>query len=136
MAMQTEIYVTVDQKVLTKKDLVEIYEKFSPQLFAYAFRLLGDSQVAEDCVSETFSRFLKVIQEALHLRENLKAYLYRISHNWIMDYYRKGHPEQGEIKRLNSFTVDQTTLKENQPGRLSRKRSEKHCSIYRRINAR
>jgi RNA polymerase sigma-70 factor, ECF subfamily len=104
MAMQTEIYVTVDQKVLTKKDLVEIYEKFSPQLFAYAFRLLGDSQVAEDCVSETFSRFLKVIHRGAAPTKNLKAYLYRIAHNWIMDYYRKGHPEQGEevIEQLHS----------------------------------
>jgi RNA polymerase sigma-70 factor (ECF subfamily) len=104
MAMQTDIYVNVDQKVLTKKDLVEIYEKISPQLFAYAFRLLGDSQLAEDCVSETFSRFLKVIQRGAAPTENLKAYLYRISHNWIMDYYRKRHPEQGEeaLEQLHS----------------------------------
>jgi RNA polymerase sigma-70 factor (ECF subfamily) len=96
MVMQTDIYVNVNQKVLTKKDLVDIYEAFSPRLFAYAFRLLGDSQLAEDCVSETFSRFLKVIQRGATPTKNLKAYLYRISHNWIMDYYRKGHTEQGE----------------------------------------
>ncbi|MBW6466104.1 MAG: sigma-70 family RNA polymerase sigma factor [Brevefilum sp.] len=102
--MQTDIYVNIDQKVLTKKDLVNIYEAFSPRLFAYAFRLLGDSQLAEDCVSETFSRFLKVIQRGAAPSENLKAYLYRIAHNWIMDYYRKWHPEQGDdaLEQLHS----------------------------------
>ena len=96
--METDIYIEADQDILTKKDLVDAYEQLSPQLFAYAFRLLGDSQLAEDCVSETFSRLLKVIEKGLSPMENLKAYLYRIAHNWIMDYYRTLQPETAEIE--------------------------------------
>ncbi|MDW7755959.1 MAG: sigma-70 family RNA polymerase sigma factor [Brevefilum sp.] len=97
--MEMDIYIEeVNQRQLTKKDLVEIYEQFSPRLFAYAFRLLGDSQLAEDCVSETFSRFLKVIQRGVGPNDNLKAYLYRISHNWIMDHYRNRIPEQDDVE--------------------------------------
>jgi RNA polymerase sigma-70 factor (ECF subfamily) len=69
--------------------LAEIYDCYSPGLYAYAMRLLGDACLAEDCVSETFSRFLK----ALHARQgpetHLQAYLYRIAHNWITDHYRR-----------------------------------------------
>jgi RNA polymerase sigma-70 factor (ECF subfamily) len=97
--MEMDIYIEeVNQRQLTKSDLVEIYQEFSPRLFAYAYRLLGDSQLAEDCVSETFSRFLKVIQRGVGPNDNLKAYLYRISHNWIMDHYRNRVPEQENLE--------------------------------------
>jgi len=33
-------------------------------------------------------RFLKVIREGKLTDANYKAYLYRIAHNWIIDYYR------------------------------------------------
>lgn len=88
----------INQAELTKKDLVDIYEEYSPRLFAYAFRLLGESNLAEDCVSETFSRFLQAIKRGGGPVDNLKAYLYRISHNWIMDYYNNRIPEQTNVK--------------------------------------
>jgi RNA polymerase sigma-70 factor (ECF subfamily) len=82
---------------ITRKDLVEIYETYSPQIFKYSVRLLGDKDLAEDCVSETFSRFLKTIQRGVGPNDNLRAYLYKIAHNWIMDYYRQRKPVQTDI---------------------------------------
>lgn len=74
---------------LNTKALAEIYDIFSPGIYRYAMRLLGDETIAEDCVSETFARFLKSLQERRGPRDNLQAYLYRIAHNWIVDHYRK-----------------------------------------------
>ena len=74
-------------KTLDKQDLVDIYERYSPELFRYASRLLDDSDLAEDCVSETFSRFLQSIRGGSQ-PENVRAYLYRAAHNWIIDRYR------------------------------------------------
>ena len=37
--------------------LAAIYDLHSPGLFRYAMRRLGDVSLAEDCLSETFSRF-------------------------------------------------------------------------------
>ena len=74
---------------LNTKALAEIYDTFSPGIYRYAMRLLGDVTLAEDCVSETFARFLKSLQERRGPRDNLQAYLYRIAHNWIVDHYRK-----------------------------------------------
>jgi len=74
---------------LNTKALAEIYDTFSPGIYRYAMRLLGDMTLAEDCVADTFSRFLKSLQERRGPRDHLQAYLYRIAHNWIVDLYRK-----------------------------------------------
>lgn len=95
--MKQDTFAKVDQEILSKQDLIEIYEEYSPRLFRYAFRLLEDSHTAEDCVSETFSRFLQGIQRGVRPKDNLKGYLYRIAHNWIMDYFRHRVPADSPI---------------------------------------
>lgn len=90
-------------KTLDKQDLVEIYERFSPELFRYASRLLDDSDLAEDCVSETFSRFLQSIRGGSQ-PENARAYLYRAAHNWIIDRYR--HQPQPELALDDELRAD------------------------------
>ncbi len=72
--------------------LGEIYDRFSPGLYRYAMRLLGNSELAEDCVAETFSRFLQALQKGGGPRRHLQAYLYRVAHNWITDHYRRKEP--------------------------------------------
>lgn len=69
--------------------LAEIYDSYSPKLYAYALRLLGDPNQAEDCVAETFQRLLNAFRDGKGPQQNLKPYLYRVAHNWIMDQYRR-----------------------------------------------
>jgi RNA polymerase sigma-70 factor (ECF subfamily) len=73
--------------------LAEIYDSYSTGLYGYALRLIGDPNLAEDCVAETFTRFLNALRGGKGPRDYLKAYLYRIAHNWITDYYRRHPPE-------------------------------------------
>ncbi len=73
--------------------LTEIYDELSPGIYRYAYRLLGDQNLAEDCVSETFHRFLTKLTERKGPNQYLRAYLYRIAHNWITDFYRRPLPE-------------------------------------------
>ncbi len=70
--------------------LSEIYDCYSPAIYRYALRLLGDADKAEECTAETFSRFLLALKNAGGPNDFLQAYLYRIAHNWITDFYR-GH---------------------------------------------
>jgi RNA polymerase sigma-70 factor (ECF subfamily) len=72
--------------------LEEIYDTFSPGIYRYAFRLLGDSELAKECMAETFSRFLVALKRESGPENYLQAYLYRIAHNWITDFYRKKDP--------------------------------------------
>jgi RNA polymerase sigma-70 factor, ECF subfamily len=69
--------------------LAEIYDLYSPGLYRYAVRLLNNQDLAEDCVAETFSRFLNALRNQGGPKTYLKAYLYRIAHNWITDLYRR-----------------------------------------------
>ena len=73
-----------------ERALSEVYDAYSPGLYRYAWRLLGDEDMAEDCVAETFSRLLNALERGNGPRQHLKAYLYRVAHNWITDYYRRG----------------------------------------------
>jgi RNA polymerase sigma-70 factor (ECF subfamily) len=77
--------------------LAEIYDRYSPGLFVYALRQLGDEYQAEDCVAETFSRFLKAIRSGKGPGEYLQAYLYRIAQNWITDSFRRSPPPMLEL---------------------------------------
>jgi RNA polymerase sigma-70 factor (ECF subfamily) len=72
--------------------LGEIYDFYSPGLVRYATRLLGQSDLAEECVAETFSRFLKALHNGGGPKDFLQAYLYQVAHHWITDYYRRQPP--------------------------------------------
>jgi RNA polymerase sigma-70 factor (ECF subfamily) len=72
--------------------LAEIYDRWSPAIYRYAIRLLGEAGLAEECVADTFSRFLTALKHGDGPRDYLQAYLYRIAHNWITDHYRRSLP--------------------------------------------
>jgi RNA polymerase sigma-70 factor (ECF subfamily) len=74
---------------LEGKALAEIYDKHSLELYNYSYRQLGNPIQAEECVAETFKRFLEALAQQKGPREHLRAYLYRIAHNWITDQYRR-----------------------------------------------
>lgn len=94
MSVNINTMLAAKQESLTKQDLIDIYEKHSPGIYRYAVRLLGDSATAEDCVSETFSRFLNAIRRGGGPKDNTRAYLYRVAHNWVTDYYRRQPPPE------------------------------------------
>jgi len=72
-----------------EQSLTEVYDRYSPEIYRYAARLLGELDLAEECVAETFSRFLLALKNGGGPRQFLRAYLYRIAHNWVTDYYRR-----------------------------------------------
>jgi RNA polymerase sigma-70 factor (ECF subfamily) len=89
------------QEVLTEPDLLqraqrfegkalaEIYDTYSPELYNYAYRQLGNPTQAEECVAETYKRLLEALSKRKGPRDHIRAYLYRIAHNWITDQYRR-----------------------------------------------
>ena len=68
--------------------LTVIYDRYKNGIYTYSLRLLGEPDLAEECVAETFSRFLRALYKGLGPKDHLQAYLYRIAHNWIADNYR------------------------------------------------
>ena len=77
--------------------LTEIYDALSPELYRYAYRLLGHRQAAEDTLAETFLRFLRILHSGGGPTLHVRAYLYRILHNLAMDSHRRGVPGQDDL---------------------------------------
>lgn len=80
-----------------KQALTEIYDRYREEIFRYAYRFLADRDLAEDCVADTFYRFLIAVRGGTPF-ENIRAYLYRIAHNWITDYCRRQLPVNLSLK--------------------------------------
>jgi RNA polymerase sigma-70 factor, ECF subfamily len=97
--------------------LAEIYDTFNSGLYAYGWRLLGDAGLAEECVAETFTRFLDALRRGKGPHNHLQAYLYRIAHNWITDYYRRPQPPCEPLEE-DLFSKDAECLEDQVTGRL------------------
>lgn len=76
-------------KKLQPDALAEVYDTYSQSIYAFALRLSGDVELAEECVAETFFRLLKALQNGSGPAEDVRPYLYQIAHNWITDYFRQ-----------------------------------------------
>ena len=68
---------------------IEAYDLFAPKLYRHALFRTSSPEVAEDISSETFTRAWEVIREKAKEIRHLKAFLYRIADNLIIDHYRK-----------------------------------------------
>ncbi|MBP1692745.1 MAG: polymerase sigma-70 factor, subfamily [Chloroflexi bacterium] len=90
--MADDLYLITRAKRFDSQALAEIYDRFSPGIYRYALRLLGDQEMARECMAETFQRFLAALQRGAGPNDYLQAYLYRIAHNWITDTYRRRTP--------------------------------------------
>nr|MBI9044737.1 sigma-70 family RNA polymerase sigma factor [Anaerolineaceae bacterium] len=88
--------------------LSEIYDRYSPELYRYAYRLCGDEATAEDCVSESFNRLLVQLQKNKGPQEHLRAYLYRTAHNWMTDLFRKNAVPLQELSDEIQIVSQQT----------------------------
>jgi RNA polymerase sigma-70 factor, ECF subfamily len=104
---------------LDENALAEIYDRYSDELYRYAMRFLNDVQMAEDCVMDTFSRFLKALHRGGGPDNYVRAYLYRIAHNWITDHYRRRTPHE------ESLILATQQASEHDPSKVVQDRQER-----------
>ena len=94
-------------RTFEQEALGEIYDLYSDALYAYAFKHVGNTQLAEDLVAETFQRFLYALKSGGGPTDHLQAYLYRIIHNLITDTYRREPPPPLELQEDRIAEEDQ-----------------------------
>jgi RNA polymerase sigma-70 factor (ECF subfamily) len=71
--------------------LGELYDQYAPRIYAYIYRRVGNAHLAEDLTGDVFVRVLQAIQSERFWHTSFQAWLYRIAHNLVVDYYRR-HP--------------------------------------------
>lgn len=64
------------------------YEEYADSLFRYSYFKLSDREKAKDIVQDTFIKFWEYLAADGEV-QNVKAFLYKIATNSIIDHYRK-----------------------------------------------
>lgn len=113
--MTSEKVLLKSARILDEYTLAQIYDLYSDELYRYAMRRLGDSHLAEECVADTFCRFLQALRQKRGPRDYLRAYLYRIAHNWVVDHYRT-RPDLSQLDE--NYPGSGATLEEKTTQRL------------------
>ncbi len=65
-----------------------LLEQYANRLYNYAFYRCGDHHLAEDIVSETFTRIIEKIDTYEQREVPFKAWVYRIAHNQLANHLR------------------------------------------------
>jgi RNA polymerase sigma-70 factor (ECF subfamily) len=65
-----------------------VYAEFSEPLYRFCLRKISDCELAKDLLQETFFRAWRHVSEGKEIM-NMKAFLYKILGNLIIDQYRK-----------------------------------------------
>lgn len=103
--------------------LEELVERWYPRVYAYACRMTGGGQDAQDVTQETFLAVVRSVEGFLPWRA-FQSWLFAIAHNKCMDFFRlRGHavdaPEELEKARapeihdrlLDAMVVEQAVAR-------------------------
>jgi len=77
--------------------LGELYDRYAPRVYAYVYRRTGDAQLAEDLIGDVFVRVVQALRAEQVWHTSFQAWLYRIAHNLVVDYYRRRAPIELEL---------------------------------------
>lgn len=98
----------------------QLLKKYSDKVFAYIIRTVKNEDVANDIFQDTFVKAILTIKKGRYT-ENGKfpAWITRIAHNLIIDYYRQTKAENlqsssiSEVDVLNRKELSEATIEED-----------------------
>lgn len=68
----------------------DLYERYRPSIYGFAFRRLGDPHRAEDVTSQVFLRALRGLPA--YRSGSFRGWLFQIARNTVVDSYRRDRP--------------------------------------------
>jgi RNA polymerase sigma-70 factor (ECF subfamily) len=80
--------------------IAELYDHYAPLIYSYLYRRVNDAQLAEDLTSDVFVRVLQALQSEQFWHTSFRAWLYRIAHNQVIDYYRQQTRQQAQMTQF------------------------------------
>lgn len=100
---------------LDRNTIGAIYDDYHQPVYSYIYRRVGDIEAARDLTAEVFRRFLQALHNGTGPSENLRAWLYRVAHNIVIDHYRRQQNQQHYPLEVNWMGV------EGDPGLMAEK---------------
>jgi RNA polymerase sigma-70 factor (family 1) len=111
--LETETYLLTKLKESDIGSFEQIFDLFYQKLYAFVFRYLKSKEDSEEIVQDVF---IQIWENRLNLNENLsfKSYLFTITKNRIIDYFRKKKVESLYKNYVQNFVemVHDGTYKE------------------------
>jgi|SRR3989344_533818 len=95
------------------EEFMKAYEKYSDAIFRYCYFRVYDRERAKDLVQETFMKTWDYIAQGNDIG-NIRAFLYRVARNIIIDYTRKKKEDSLEALQESGFNpgLDERANKE------------------------
>lgn len=95
--------------MLTENYISDIYDKHAKELLVYAYSFVYSQETAEDIVHDTFVKLIQHSQAHSVSKDNMRALLYKITHNLCIDYLRRykkidSRPISNESSGHDDFT--------------------------------
>ena len=92
---------------MTGQEFDKYFRKLYLPLGMYALRIIGDSQISEDLVSDAFTKVWQKIGEGIEIN-NFRAYMYQSVRNECLTFLRNKKDFIGleEIPDINEETID------------------------------
>lgn len=80
------------------------YDEVADPLFRYCYFRVGDRERAKDLVQESFAKTWQYLCQGNHI-DNLKAFLFRVARNAIIDYSRRKKETSLDLMMETGFDV-------------------------------
>jgi RNA polymerase sigma-70 factor, ECF subfamily len=87
------------------KEFIAAYDEHADAVFRYCFFKLSNRELAKDMVQDTFIKTWQYLGEGKPIG-NLKAFLYKVAHNLIIDEYRRQKASSLDSLREAGFDVE------------------------------
>jgi len=97
-------------RLRTKRDedaFGRIYDRYIERIYRFVLLKLPSKEAAQDVTSEAFLRLWQYVQEEKGIT-NVRALLYRIARNLVVDYYRASS-RTISIEQIVTFSLDVTS---------------------------
>lgn len=79
---------------LDHDELSVVYDDYHPLVYKYIYRRVGNIEVARDLTAEVFSRLLEAVHKGTGPSVSIRAWLFRVAHNIVIDHYRRRNSNQ------------------------------------------
>lgn len=104
-SMETDLKLLNAARRRNTDAFVRIFDMYAHALYYYALRLGCDPAMADNIVGDVFAKLLEHISAGMGPKANLRSYLYKSTHNLIIDQVRSSH-KSAPLEVANSFRDD------------------------------
>jgi RNA polymerase sigma-70 factor, ECF subfamily len=98
-------YMLKADKEIASQAFEELYARYSPRVFAYCRRVLGNQEAAQDVFQDAFAKFFECAKDD-RIMTNVPAFLLRITRNLCVNMKRKERPQVSFDEYMFTATND------------------------------